>query len=311
MKVPLLLLSLIAVLSGYSQPAGDPPAGKDSSVTCIAHWKPGETRVYTITRETKTIAPGTKTPPFSFTYEAWISVLDSSAKGYTIQWIFHIPDSTVLLHPEMGNPALVYNGLKMRFHVTPSGAFTELLNWEEVREAYTRQMEASLPEKMDSAATAILDSTKSMFQSKQVVEASLIQEIQLFHLPFGNTFTSTGTTSSTEIDNPLGAQPLPATRTIGVLTADPQKDTCTLVVILFMEKANTERLMDSLFKKMNIQNDEVKKEAREKYATFDMQDYTEYNFFRSTGWIRRISYRRIVTMAEMFQSNSCTITLKE
>jgi len=158
---------------------------EDSVVSCIIHWKLGETKTYSIIHEKKSINPPGKNPPFRFNYEASVSVIDSSAKNYTIKWIFHLPEEMSILRPRLADSLPVYNGMQMIFRITEIGEFVELLNWEEVRDAYTRMMELSMPKRMDSTATAALKSAKNMYNSKEMVESSMIQEIRLFHRPYG------------------------------------------------------------------------------------------------------------------------------
>jgi len=76
MKLFLILLALIPSHLGYSQ---------DSAVSCIANWKLGDTKIYSIVREKNTSHPAGKSSTFKFAYEAWVTVIDSTAKSYTIK----------------------------------------------------------------------------------------------------------------------------------------------------------------------------------------------------------------------------------
>jgi len=310
MKLPLTLSAFILFFSGYSQPSTHSPSGNDSSVSCIAYWKLGDTKVYSIVHEKNTINTGSKTAPFKFAYEAWISVTDSTAKSYTIKWVFHLPEAVTIFRPALADSLPVYNGMQMIFRVTEMGAFAELLNWEEVRDAYSRMLELSLPQKKDSTMAAILQSTKNLYNSKEIVESSLIKEIQLFHLPFGYKFTATEVGAPTEIANPFGGQPLPAIQTTRIAGLNLKKDSFTLVFNLLVDKANTKSIIDSVIAKMNIKDDYEMQAAREKYASFDLHDYSEYHFIRSSGWLRRLYYKRTVAIAGTTQDDAYTITLK-
>lgn len=62
---------------------------------------------------------------------------------------------------------------------------------------------------------------------------------------------------------------------------------------------------------MNIKDDREMKVAREKYANFDMHDFSEYRFITSNGWIRRLYNERTVDIAGMTQSDTYTFTLKD
>jgi hypothetical protein len=195
MKLALILFALLPSFSGHSQ---------DSAVNCIANWKLGDTKIYSIVRERNTLDSAGKNSTFKLTYEAWVTVLDSTAKSYTIKWVFHLPKQAII-PLALSDSLPVYNGMSMIFKITDVGGFIELLNWEEVRNAYIRMMELSLPKKMDSTEEAIVHASKNLFNSKEMVESSLIQEIQLFHVPYGYKFSTVETTAETRIANPFGA----------------------------------------------------------------------------------------------------------
>jgi hypothetical protein len=284
---------------------------QDSAVDCIAYWKSGETKVYSIARETKTIGGASKTSPFKFNYDAWISVIDSTPKGYTIKWEFHLPEAMTILHPGLADSLPVYNGMKMIFTITGVGSFIELLNWEEVRDTYFRMNRLSRPKITDSAEAAAIKVAESLFNSKEQVESSMIQEIQLFHMPFGYKFTTNEVSGETEISNPFGGNPFPALQSYKVTDIDRQKDEYSLAVNMQMDKVNAKGMIDSLLSKMNLKTDQEMQAAREQYGSFDLRDHSEYRFIRSSGWIKRLYYQRTVVIARMTKTDAYTIWLKE
>lgn len=98
----------------------------------------------------------------------------------------------------------------MIFRTSETGEFKELINWQDVRDSYIKMMEISLPKKMDSTAKIALEQSKAIFNSKEMVESSLIKEIQVFYLPYGNTFTTNEINATTQLPNPFAGEPLPA-----------------------------------------------------------------------------------------------------
>ena len=282
MKMLLALAALILSFSGYPQ-----PADKDSSANCVTNWKVGETKTYSIIHEKSTIDESGNNAPFRFEYQALISVLDATPDTYTIKWIFQLPDEYKTMHPRFAESLPVFDGMQMIFTTSEMGTFLELVNWEEVRDTYIRQMEMSLPKKMDSTARATLAATKKMFGSKQMVESTLIKEIQLFHLPYGYQFTTTEASADTQLPNPFGGEPFPARQTYRLTSLD--KDSFTLVFHLKIDKGSLR----------SIKTD------------YDLQDYTEYRFINSTGWISRLFYKRTVLTGKTRQLESYSIDLKK
>jgi hypothetical protein len=308
------LLTFFAVLLAYmgnaqhATPAVNRP---DSAVDCIAYWKSGETKVYSIVHEVKTISGGSATPPFKFGYEARISIVDSTQKGYTIKWEFHLPESIMIFRPGLADSLPVYNGMKMLFTTTATGSFVGLLNWEEVRDAYIHMNRLARPKITDSIGMAAMKMAESMFNSKEQVEAAMIKEIQLFYTPFGYKFTTRGMNEKTEVSNPYGGHPFPAIQSFKAIDVDRQKDEYSLMINMQMDSVNAKSMADSILSKMNLTTDQEMQAAREKYGSFDLRDRSEYRFTRSTGWIQRIYYQRSVKMAGINKSDEYTITLKE
>jgi hypothetical protein len=301
MKLAFILLAFIPFFSGYSQ---------DSIASCIAYWKLGETKIYSIVHEKNTIDSVGKNSTFKFGYEAWVTVIDSAAKSYTIKWVFHLPKQATIT-PALSDSLPVYNGMSMIFRITNLGGFIELLNWEEVRDSYIRMMELSLPKKMDSTAAAILQSSKNLFHSKEMVESALIQEIQLFQIPYGYKFSIVEATAKTEIPNPFGGDPFPAVQTFKLTELDPKKDEFTLAFDMRIDKGNLKGMIDSLVKKMNIKEGQEMQAAKEQIGSFDLHDFSEYHFIKSSGCIRRLYYKRTTVLAGATRTDAYTITLKD
>jgi hypothetical protein len=304
MKLILIFSTLTLWLTGHSQ-----SALKDSAADCVARWRLGEKKTYLISHEKSTINESGSSAPFRFAYEALVSVIDSTAKGYTIKWVFQIPDEYKRMHPGLADSLPTFNGMTMIFKTSEMGAFVELLNWEEVRDAYARQMEIPLSKKTDSITAAVMKQAKEMFNSKQAVESALIKEIQLFHTPYGFQFTTKEAASDTGVPNPFGGDPFPAHQTYQITDIDRVKDAFTLVIRLKMDKAALSNLIDPLLKKMGIKDDAEMAKIRTQMATYDIQDYTEYHFVHSTGWIRSLQYNRTVSAGAFKQSESYTIEL--
>ncbi|HVW61226.1 MAG TPA: hypothetical protein VHC48_14345 [Puia sp.] len=284
MKMLLALAAHILSFIGYAQ-----PADKDSSANCVTNWKVGETKTYSIIHEKSTIDESGNNAPFRFEYQALISVLDATPYTYTIKWVFQLPDEYKTMHPRFAESLPVFDGMQMIFTTSEMGTFLELVNWEEVRDTYIRQMEISLPKKMDSTAKATLAATKKMFDSKQTVESTLIKEIQLFHLPYGYQFTTTEAGADTKLPNPFGGKPFPARQTYRLTDLDKAKDSFTLVFQLKIDKGSLHNMGTS----------------------YDLQDYTEYRFINSSGWISRLFYKRTVLIEKTRQLESYSIELKD
>lgn len=266
MKFLPVILALMLSCTGYSQ-----SAGKEGAANCIAYWKPGEERTYSIVHEKTIVTPEKKISLIRFGYLARVSVIDATEKDYTIKWVFQLPDTARIKHPEMADSLPVYNGLQMIFRTSEMGTFIELLNWEEVRDAYVN-----------------MGAAKDMYNSKAIVEATLIKEIQLFHMPYGYKFTTEESIADTKLPNLSDGRPLPAHQIYRLTELDRQRDQFALAFELKLDRSN------------------IKYDVKD----YNIQDYTEYHFIHSTGWITNLVYKRTVTSAGTTQSDAYVIEMQ-
>ena len=243
MKLAFILFALLPIFSVRSQ---------DSTASCITNWRLGDTKTYSIVHEKNAVHSDGNSSSFKIAYEAWVTVIHSTAKGYIVKWVFHLPNSTAIL-PALSDSLPVYNGMSMIFRITNVGGFIELINWEEVRDVYVHMLELSLPEKMDSTKAAAIQASKNLFNTKETVESSLIQEIQLFHTPYGYRFSTVETTANTEIGNPFGGAPFPAIQTSRVTEFDQKQTEFTLALDLHVDKGNLKGIIELLFEKNEYQ----------------------------------------------------------
>lgn len=305
MKSVATLLSLFIYALAFSQVDQN-----DSSFNCIVHWKKGEEKVLLIHRNKASYQSGNLKSDFNFSYEAFITVLDSSKEGYTIQWVFHLPEAVKKAEPGLAELMPVYEGLKMIFTTTDLGTFKGLLNWQEVRDAYVNMMEVSLPKNMDDKAKETLDKTKQLFSTKEMVEGALIKEIVLYHSLYGAMLTTTGSIRQTSLPSPFSADSLPATITQKITELAPQLDYVKISIDQQIEMGSAGKIIEGLLGKMNIPQDSVVVKAKELLSEFEIKDHSEYIVTQSTGWIKRLYYQRTGKTSEMSRKDSFIIEIE-
>ncbi len=274
--------------------------GKDTIENVIANWNKGETWTMAITRTKEKIESGKPAPPFKFLYKAVITVLDSSADGYKMRWVFQLDEDFKNQNPGIEKAMPVYNGLEFLYTTTESGEFKDLLNWEEVRDGYVEMAMVSMPERRDIAVDAALEQVKAMFSTKQLVEAALIKEIQLYHLPYGGQFNTRRISSAQLLPNPFGGEPMPATAT-QYLTSSKDGRSYTVTFLQELDSSGTHILMESVFKAMKIPMDSVYTHVNEMLENFKVSDLSHYRVLQPGNWITEIRYSRIANAGEMKQ----------
>lgn len=302
---------LVVLLIGSTMQVFGQSEMTDSSATCISSWKKGETKTFLIRHLKEKYEAEKLTSKNNFSYLANVVVLDSLGSGYTIQWVFHLPEAAKKINPLIGDSLPVFEGMKMIYRISEVGVFVELINWEEVRDTYIRMTEISLPKNMDSTARLVMEKTKELFSTKQVVESALIREIQLYHFPYGGRFTVRPTNVRSELPNPLSDEPLPAIQSYKITELNPKQDYFKLMVDQKVDLESAEKIFEGILKKMKLNADTALPEARKVLKSLEMADHHEYKIIWSTGWIKRAFYKRTARNESMVQVDSYLIEMKD
>lgn len=153
----------------------------DSTVQVISYWDKAEKQNYSVTLEKTKIKGEDTTSTELTTYEVEVTVLDSSQKSYTIQWLYK-NFKTNNQNPTIQKLVNISKDLKVIFKTDEVGTFLEVLNWKEIRDFNQKAITTlrndlkSIPE-MDK----VLDQMYSTFSTKESIESYSIKDIQQFH----------------------------------------------------------------------------------------------------------------------------------
>lgn len=284
--------------------------GEDTAITCTAGWKKGEEKIILITRSKVNIPVRQETPDFKMNYEAHLTILDSSADGYKIQWVFQLPALVKLANPEFAKAMIVYNGLKMIFTTTNEGEFKELLNWEEVRQAYIDMAMVSVPKENSEVVKKAFEQTKTLFSTRELVESSLIKEIQLFHAPYGGYFTKTGIKQNAELPNPFGGEPIPIFSVQKLTEMKPYPGNYRITYSMEIDSAGAAPIMAGLFKKLDLPTDSIQHMIEETLSALKVSDHSEYSVSQPSGWMKNIKYERSSMIENRKQTETLLLKLK-
>ncbi|MBP9102224.1 MAG: hypothetical protein KBF82_00040 [Chitinophagaceae bacterium] len=306
MKVLLALIFLIISSAIFSQTTEE-----DTSLYCVAKWNKGEEKVLHITRNKDSFESGKTKSTFELSFEAHISILDSSSDGYRIQWVFHLPEEYKKANPGIAEAMPVYEGLKMTFTTSVFGEFKDLLNWEEVKDAYVAMMYQSIPKPISDSTKTILTKSIGMFNSKQMVESALIREIQFYYSQFGSEFSINGITGKSFLQLPFGGEPLLALVTQQITDYNKVQKYFTATYKQETDMKAAGSFFETFFKEMGIPEDSVKYEIEKMLETFELSDINSFQASITTGWITNMSHKRTASTGNMKQVESFLFELKD
>jgi len=284
----------------------------------VAHWKKGEKKVFSIL-QTRHIRETGKPPSlFRLLYEARVTVLDSAADGYTLQWVFHLPPEFRQSYPLSGDSLPVYEGLKMIYRTDPLGAFTGLLNWQEVREAYLKL--AGLSQPGAGRPDDSLSHTEQVFGTRQAVEANLIREIRLYHRPYGRRWPAAQASQErSELPNPWSDTPLSSIQYWKIMDFQQADPYFTVTVREEADSGSKQFIIRTLMRQLPpalpgqppVPADSTYNGLRQALSQFYIRDNSEYRIYPATGWITIIRSTRTMQISQLHEEDQFEIILTE
>jgi hypothetical protein len=181
------LLTALLLITGYTTFGQINMA--DSTAQAITYWDINEKQNYTISTEKIKIKGADTTSREITTYDVEVTVLKQTDKSYTIEWLYKNikTNSTNSTLQKLMN---VTKDMKVVFSTDEFGAFTEVINWKEIRDNIQKSTNSlskdfsEIPE-MDKALKQIA----KMYSSKEAIESAAIKDILQFHTFYGGKYT--------------------------------------------------------------------------------------------------------------------------
>jgi hypothetical protein len=256
----------------------------DSTAQVITYWDKGEKQNYSVTTK-KIKLKGTDTASKDITtYDVEITVLNQADKSYTIQWLYKDikTNSTNQTIQKLMN---ITKDMKVIFKTDELGAFTEVVNWKEIRD-YIQKATTSLSKEF----AVILEMDKLLkqiavtYSSKEAVESAAIKDIRQFHTFHGAKYKlGEILKGQLKVPNLLGTEPFDSDFTIYLSEINEADNN---FIMRATQEVNKEQLtnatFDYLIKMANIMK--IKSPKREDLKDLKNETLTASRI-HGTGWI--------------------------
>ncbi|BDD05234.1 hypothetical protein [Aureibacter tunicatorum] len=183
----------------------------DSSFQAISYWDKGEAHSYKISQNKYKVIGKDTTVAEAYSYSVDISVLDSTAHEYTVEWFYH--DYALETENEIMEKLFELNtDMKVVIKTDEMGMVKEVVNWKEVSEYINKSMKQL---KKDLAhipnINKIIKQASNMYSSKESIEKGAINEIIQFHSFHGGKYQfNKEVHADTQVANMLGGEPFDA-----------------------------------------------------------------------------------------------------
>jgi hypothetical protein len=183
MKTLFTLLIALITFDVYAQ-----ITPSDSSIQVVGYWRKNEKQSYQVTNTSYKLIDGDTSSLEVLTYEGDITVIDSTAKSYTIEWKYKNTDAS-RTNKYMQSLTSLMNGTRVIIKTDEFGRFEEVVNWKEVGDDIRKAMDKLRKDhKGDMPASQTKRSTKKFITTKASIESQSINEILQFYAFHGNVF---------------------------------------------------------------------------------------------------------------------------
>lgn len=302
---PLLLFSLI--LSSFFIQAQETDT---LNIAFIAYWEVGDSYDFKITNYSMEWKHEELTKNDSIEHFANFKVIDSTETTYKIEWTLKngmtnvskaINDQLKLLKIDKKYSLYNTEEVKVIYETTEFGDFLHILNWEELAERATQEMDEVLKQTelfKRLRLIELLSPYQEIFSTQEGVEQLLMPELQIFHYLLGSEFNPMEEFEfEQEYPGLVSENTLTAESVISFEEVDYENYFCVLKEESFLNQESVADHLDIMMKKMKIPEDEVDEIVA--YAEYDIYDLSYYNFFYYPGVPHSIYNRRVAHMVFM------------
>lgn len=256
----------------------------DSTFQAIGYWDMNEMQSYKITEEKFKIEGSDTTSSEFFMYEVDITIVDSTANSYTIDWFYH--DYDIQSDNEIAKKIYsIVEESTITIITNEMGVFQEVVNWEEIRD-YIYKGSSLLKEEFKDIPNmdGVFKQIENMYNSKASIEAAAIKEIQQFYTYHGGAYKLHEELNATmKAPNLLGGDPFD---TYVTLWLDEINLEDSDALIRMQQSVDSDQLTKASFDYLVelTETMEVKGPSLDNFPTLINDTYTA-SIIHESGWI--------------------------
>ncbi len=182
-RVQILLLTILLSVNAFSQ-----INMADSTAQVIGYWDMNEKQTYIITQEKFKINETDTTSREFYKYEVDMTIVDSTANSYVIDWFYHDYD----IHSDkelIQKLSSLTEDMTVRIRTDEFGAFQEVINWKEVRDYILKATKMLKKEtKGIPNMDKFIQQFEGMYSTKQSIELGAVNEMQQYYTFHGGKY---------------------------------------------------------------------------------------------------------------------------
>lgn len=278
----------------------------DSSVRAVSYWKKGDVKQYNVVTNRHKVERGDTVSHERISYDVEVTVLNATNNEYVLQWRYSNVTSNQK-HEAFQKIAAMFDGTSVVYKTRQSGAFGEVINWEEILEAMAG---AAKKIKKDYAhllgMEGPIDEAIALHTTKENITKGRIKDIEQLHTFHGGGYKLNHPVElKIKTPNPLGGDVFDANLIVYLDEINVQENNFSVRSIQTIDpKQLTSELHTYLKKQKMLEGQNV--------DGFEMKhELTTSSRIDSFGWIMRSVQKTIVSIGNNSQFEERVIEIKQ
>jgi hypothetical protein len=257
----------------------------DSTVQTIGYWDRNETYSYVVTSSKYKVTKEDTTAREELRYEIDITIKDSTATSYTVEWLyknFQSDSKNALLN----KLASISENLRVLIKTDEMGSFQEVLNWQEVSSSIKKAMGVVKKEfKSVPNLDEIFKSLEAIYTTKAGIEGTAMKEAQQYYTFHGGKYKlGEEVSAKIQLPNNYGGAPIDADLTIRLdeINADDNN-----YIVRYWQISDSKQLTDAAYefvKKLAAASGAKNVPTRDKMPPTTHQEDVASRI-HNTGWV--------------------------
>ena len=217
----------------------------DSTVQVIGYWDKNEKQTYIVTNVRYKVKDSDTTSRESSKYAVDITIVDSTADFYTIDWFYH--DYDIQADNELIKKlSSIAKDMTVTIVTDGLGAFKEVKNWKDIRDYIYKGTKMLKKETRDIPnIDKVIKQTEDTYSTKESIEAAAIKEIGQFYSFHGGKYKlGEEVSASLKVANLYGGEPFDAEVTLWLDEINTEDNNS---IIRMRQIVNSEQLTKTTF----------------------------------------------------------------
>lgn len=282
----------------------------DSTVQFVGYWDLNETQLYRVVHQKYKVSGQDTVSREMISYDSEISIIDSSANGYTVKWTYKNYDFktdnkfTEKLMKIAEDISIIYT-------TDDLGVFQEIKNFKEIKSIIDKSIDSLAIEFKDIPnINPILQQVRQTFTTKEAIQSAGINEILYFHSPFGSQYNiNLAYSKDTQLPNLYGGNPFDAKVESEIVEVDTVNSTAVVKIFTTVDSEQATEATYEYLKRLS-KTTNTPEPKRNDIPLLNIQTRFASNVHMPSGWVLYTVNVKEVTSGEHLNIERTELTLQ-